>query len=149
MPSGNSIAVLNLLRLHQYTLNSQYLEFAQLSLKWVTPQLERAPERLSDMLIALDYFYEDNKEIVLVHPNNKTGNKSLEDLLKQTFLPNSIIIIAQENQVSATSKIVPSVAGKVAINNKSTAYVCYIGICKLPAQNIKLLKRQLSELRKF
>jgi len=149
LPSGNSVAILNLMRLHHYTLEQQYLDFAIISLKGFTPNLNKTPSQLTEMLLALDYFDDDVKEIVIVHPNNGKRNTELETAVQEAFLPNKILVINTEKEIEDTALLIPMAKGKIAINNISTAYVCYDRICKLPTSDAIVLREQLAKIKPY
>ena len=146
IPSGNSVAILNLLRLHQYSLEQRYQDFALLSLRAFTPYIEKNPTQLAEMLLALDYLDDEVKEIIIVHPTSGEKNEELERTARQTYLPNKILVINQQNSIASTAEIIPLVEGKIAIGNKSTAYVCYQRICKLPTQEVAVLRNHLAQI---
>ncbi len=56
MPSGNSVSVLNLVRLAQVTGESSYQELARDTLKTFSPQLARSPGSMPAMAIALSEY---------------------------------------------------------------------------------------------
>ena len=64
-PSGNAIALINLLRLHALTQNAAYLQRAEQLLSRLSSRLERgagAPH----MLMGLDYFLDRDLQVAIV-----------------------------------------------------------------------------------
>ena len=70
-PSVNSIAVLNLLRLYEFTSNDDYRKRAAKVLTFFGNVLSRSPAALPEMLQALDFYHDDAKEIVIVTVNDR------------------------------------------------------------------------------
>jgi uncharacterized protein YyaL (SSP411 family) len=150
-PSGNSVAVLNLLRLEEFTLKDDYRKRAQKALTSLLGSSASHPLALPEMLMALDFFMDSPKEIIIVTPKGKP--KELEAFLqafRKQFVPNRILIVVTEGkELKSHAKIIPLIREKYAINGKTTAYVCEKAYCKLPAQDPALFSRQISEVVKM
>ena len=66
--------------------------------------------------------------------------------LRQTFLPNHVLVVAAEGQdLAAQSELVPLLKAKVAQDGAPVAYVCEQGICELPTGDPEVFARQLSK----
>ena len=147
-PSGNSIAVLNLLRLGELTLQDSYRKRAEKALKVFLGGPSANPLALSEMMLALDFFLDSPKEIVIVTPEGKPGGADPFLLaFRKQFLPNRILTVATDGEdIASHARLVPTAKGKTAIRGKTTAYVCENGTCQLPAKDPKLFAQQLSEV---
>lgn len=154
-PSGNSIAVLNLLRLHEFTTKDPYRARAEKAFKAFAGTLKRNPVGLSEMLLALDFHLDLPKEIILVLLEKGLEEKSdsvkpLLSVLRGQFLPNRVLgIVAAGEELSKQSEVIPLMENKVPIKGKTTAYVCKKGICKLPTSDPKEFAKQISEIDKI
>lgn len=149
-PSGNAVAVLNLLRLHSYTTDDTYRARAEKAFKAFSKRLTATPSALSEMLLALDYYFDTPKEIILIAPvktrkAEEAGKavKPFVDKFRDRFIPNRILVVADENQAADHAKIIPLAAGKTAANGVPTAYVCENGACSLPAETPEELYARL------
>ncbi len=134
IPSGNAVAILNLLRLHSFTTDYRYKERAEKAFKSFSERLSASPTALSEMLLAVDYYLDDPKEIILITPAGKpeAGNPLLQ-VFRNHFLPNRILVVADEKQTAELAEIIPLAGGKKAMHGKATVYVCENGTCALPA----------------
>ncbi len=147
-PSGNSVAALNLLRLSEFTTNDSYRKRADNTFMSVNKILTKSPAALSEMILAVDFYLDSPKEIVIVVPENKQDNaeKFLREY-RQVYLPNKILIVLTEGaDMQVTSDSVPFVQGKIAIKGKTTAYVCKKGICDLPATDPHTFAQQITAI---
>ncbi len=144
-PSGNSVAVRNLLRLYLLTTDTSFLKRAEAALQAFAPVLNQAPNALSEMLSAVDFYLSEPKQIVLVTPASRGQAQPFLDALRTTFVPNHVLAVATEQQASATSDTVALFEGKRAIAGKATAYVCRQQICKLPTSDPAVFRAQLDE----
>jgi len=143
-PSGNAIAVLNLLRLHSFTTDYRYKQRAEKALKFFSERLNATPSALSEMLLAVDYYFDNPKEIIVIAPTGKpdAGDRLLETF-RNLFIPNRILMVADEKQAADHAEIIPLAEGKKALNGKATAYVCENGTCKLPTSEPEVFGEQL------
>lgn len=105
------------------------------------------PIALSEMLLALDFFLDRPKEIVIVTPEGKEdAAEPFLQVLRRRFLPNRVLIVTAEgNRLASLSQIVPGVRNKTAIDGKATAYVCDAGNCQLPTTDPAVFSEQLRQ----
>ena len=136
VPSANSIAIMNLLRLYEFTSNDDYRQRAQKALTFFGLVLERSPAALPEMLQALDYYHDEAKEIVIVTANDRLEAEPFLRRLGETFLPNHVLVVVQQGEsLDQQVPFVPLLEGKRALQGKTTAYVCEQGICDLPTSD--------------
>ena len=143
-PSGNSVHVLNLLRLAALTTDPSYRTRADAAMKAVEGTLTRSPLQLSEMLLGVDWTLDRPTEIAIVAPaGGLDGARAFERELGRRFLPNTVSIVLEEPAVAAAAARVPWLAGKKARGGAVTAYVCEEGICELPADTPEAFGAQL------
>jgi uncharacterized protein YyaL (SSP411 family) len=144
VPSGNSVAALNLLRLAELTGDDRYDQRASMLFSAFHETLTRAPTALSEMLLALDFQLEPTKEIVVIRPPSGGDLAAMLAPLRSTHLPNRILVVATEGEdLSAHSAAVPLLAGKLAQDGKVTAYVCENRVCKRPTTDPETFAGQI------
>jgi uncharacterized protein YyaL (SSP411 family) len=143
VPSGNSVAAMNLLRLAELTTDMTHRKRAERTLASFAAELGRGGRGLPRMLGALDFYLDVVLEVFIVHPAG-TQPGALLDTLRRTFLPNAVVVVGSDAQVAALAEQVPLLAGKVALKGKPTAFVCEQGRCELPTGDPKVLAKQLS-----
>jgi len=150
-PSGNSVALLNLLRLGEYTTNDGYRVRAEKMLTAFLGSASARPMALSEMLMALDFHTDKTKEIVIVSPPGKI--EEAEQYLKEfrkIFLPNRILTVATEGEdLESHARLIPVAGKKAALMGKATAYVRQKGVCQLPATDPALFAQQIGEVEKL
>jgi uncharacterized protein YyaL (SSP411 family) len=146
-PSGNSIALLNLLRLGEFTLKDNFRKRAEKALKTFLGGPSLNPLALSEMMLAFDFYLDNPKEIVIVAPEGKREEAApFLEAFRKEFLPNRILTVVTEGKdIESQTRLIPFTKGKVAIKGKTTAYVCTKGICKLPTRDPKFFAQQLKE----
>ncbi len=144
-PSGNSVEVLNLLRLHELTTEDTYRQRAERTLAAFGPLLARAPAALSAMLVALDYRLDTPKEIVIVTARSRDAAAPFLTALREHFVPNRILAVVAGGE--GPGALVPLVEGKVALGGKATGYVCENRLCELPTTDPAVFARQIARVR--
>jgi uncharacterized protein YyaL (SSP411 family) len=147
-PSGNSVQVLNLLRLHEFTLKDHYRQRGERCFRAFAGRLERSPAAMAEMLLAVDYYLDTPKEIVIVTPASGHGAAPLREQLRRTFVPNRIVAVASAgSQLDAHAAVVPLLSRKVARGGKATAYVCEKGVCALPTTDPSIFAQQIRKTK--
>ncbi|MBI2980790.1 MAG: thioredoxin domain-containing protein, partial [Deltaproteobacteria bacterium] len=150
-PSGNSVAVLNLYRLNEFTTDDNYRKRADKALKGFSKRIASGPTALSEMLLALDFHLDKPKEIIIVTPEGKkAGADPLLTAFRKIYLPNRILTVVTEGEdLTSHAKFIPLLQGKYAIKDKPTAFVCEKGICELPTSDPKIFIKQISVVEKL
>jgi len=147
-PSGNSVAIMSLLRLYEFTTKTSYLERAKRSLRAFSHTLASRPMALSHMLLALDFYLANRKQIALITPSKErpAAEPFLMELRKK-FLPHMVFAIASEGEeIEAASKLIPWLSQKKAASGKPTAYVCEQGACLLPTTQVEVFCSSCNDL---
>lgn len=146
-PSGNSIAVMNLLRLHQLTGKQEYIDGADATLRAFGQTLNASPIALSEMLLAVDFRSDAAKQIVIVSPKGQDAS-AFRSVLANSFLPNHVYVETEEGApLAALAGDIPLVDAKIAIAGETTAYVCEDSNCDLPTSDPQVFGKQLARAR--
>jgi uncharacterized protein YyaL (SSP411 family) len=143
-PSGNSVALMNLVRLTELTTDDAYRARADALLKAFAPLLIRSPTGLAELQLGLDYRVSSAKEIVLVAPNNRLELEPFLQVLRQTFLPQKVVVTATTgSDLDRQIGLVPFLEGKIPRKGLATAYVCERFVCQLPTSDVEVFARQI------
>jgi uncharacterized protein YyaL (SSP411 family) len=144
MPSGNSMAASNLLRLYHYTQNNSYLDRAVRIMKAGSRSAAENPFGFGQMLNSIYLYVKELVEVTLIVTDNssKTNSSSLVTWLNRQFLPHSIISIVHPSELEKLQGY-PYFKGREAEGGQETAFVCKNYTCSLPIKSIEELERQL------
>ena len=145
MPSGNSMAASNLLRLHYYTQNNGYLEKAVRIMKASSTSAAENPFGFGQMLNSIYLYVKKPVEVTVIvtdKGSNTNNSYSLAAWLNRQFLPHSIISIVHPSELAKLQRYL-YFKGREAEGGQETAFVCRNYTCSLPIKSIEELERQL------
>ncbi len=146
-PSGSSVEMLNLLRLSELTGNETYRKRAERAFTALGGAFQNSPTGVSEALIALDFFLDSAKEIVIVTHGTRAEAEPLLARLRTAYVPNRVLLVAAEGApLGALARLVPLVEGKVAAKGQPTAYVCKRGVCDLPTADPAVFEKQIRQV---
>jgi uncharacterized protein YyaL (SSP411 family) len=132
-PSGNSVAVTNLVRLARMTNRAAFRESAERALAAFAGRLQLAPVGIPQMLAACEFLLDDPREIILAGRRDSAEMRALLRELHSRFVPSRVVLLVDsvETQQALAAEI-PSVASMNAPGTGANAYVCRNYTCQLP-----------------
>ncbi len=147
IPSGNSVAVFNLLRLGHLTGNTQYLTKAEEIIKSFSAEVAKYPAGHSQLMVALEFALNPNYEVVIVGKPQKNDTIMMLAALRKPFLPEKVVLFrAMDKHASKDiTDIAPFTLPMAAKNGRATAYVCQEFACKLPTTSIDQMLENLRQ----
>ena len=145
-PSGNSVAMLVLLKLADLTGNQDYRRRAMTMLRLLVNQIQRYPSAFGYALCGLDFYLSTPKEIALTGRPDDQSMKALLNALWRTYLPNRVIAICTRNREKA-AQLIPFLRDRQPNDGTATAYVCEGYTCQIPCRTEDELLKQLSTSR--
>ncbi|HEX9641294.1 MAG TPA: thioredoxin domain-containing protein, partial [Candidatus Krumholzibacteria bacterium] len=146
-PSGNSVALMNALRLYELTTNDEYRARAEQAFAAFSRDLARSPGASPKMLAALEYYLDRPLEVFIVRPEPGANAEPLLSRFRRTHLPNRVFTLTTEGEkLDALSRLVPGLEGKRALRGNVTAFVCERGRCELPTSEPAVFARQLTKV---
>jgi hypothetical protein len=134
-PSGNSVAVLSLLKLGAITGRKKFTESAEKTLRLFSERVQNFPQAMPFMLHALDFSLQEPKRVVIA-ANVKSEN--FQELLRaahSVYQPNKIVL--------GNSGAVEEFAKTLSAKNESTVYLCTGNFCLPPTNSAEQLKEIL------
>ncbi|MBF0541548.1 MAG: thioredoxin domain-containing protein [Nitrospirae bacterium] len=145
IPSGNSVAALNLLRLGRITANSKLEEMVEKIGMVFSKDVMQAPAQHSFLVSVFDFMLGTTYEVVIVGDPAKDDTKEMLAAIKSHFIPNKVIIFKDNNNQDIT-EIAKYTKGQTTKNGHASAYVCVNYACHEPTQDkskmLDLLKPQ-------
>jgi len=132
-PSGNSVAILSLLKLGSITERKDFTQAAEKSLRVFAERLEKLPQAVPYMLLGLDYSLEESKRVVLAGETTTTEGRNLLKAAYSVYQPGKVVL--------GTTGPVDSFARTLtAKEGKATAYLCTGTACQPPTHDAAKVK---------
>jgi uncharacterized protein YyaL (SSP411 family) len=140
IPSGNSVAVACLLRLHAYTERKEYLERAEATLRLFSAGMRAQPFGFANLLCATDCYVQGLHEITVLAPAGTAAAAPLLERIRSIYLPNRTLSVVGATQ---TDRLPSALQSKGALDGKPTVYVCRHRTCSPPATDWVEVERLL------
>ncbi len=144
VPSGNSVAMYNLLKLSRMTSDPRYEKLSTDLASAFSSSLNHLPISHTMFMVALDFAVGKSYEIVISGNKDSKDTKSMIIKFRENYIPNKVVLLREENS-TAIEKIALFTKPQRMINNKATAYVCENFTCQLPTNDpdkmIELIKK--------
>jgi uncharacterized protein YyaL (SSP411 family) len=149
-PSGNSIAIMNLLRLSQMIGSKRYQEMASRSLMCFGEMMEKNPLAVPQLLTALDYRLSKPMQIVFAGAKEHPLVSEMLDEIHSRFQPQKVLLFADGSKGQEfLSQYVHFYEDLPADENHPTVYICQNYTCELPISDVQKLKRALDHSNQF
>jgi hypothetical protein len=147
IPSGNSVAVFNLLRLGHMTGSTDHLTKAERIIKSFSAEVAQHPAGHSQLMVALEFALNPNYEVVIVGQPQKKDTISMLAALRKPFLPEKVVLFRPVDKHAAKdiTAIAPFTLPMAAEKGRATAYVCREFACKLPTTSIEQMLENLRQ----
>lgn len=147
VPSGNSVAMLNLLRLGRITANPEYETKAWSIAKAFSGTVSRSPAAHTMFMQALDFAIGPTAEVVIVGDRESDDTLEMLEAIGKQFIPGKVVIFRPVGKKeSEITRIAPYSHDILAESGKAMAYVCHNYRCELPTTDkekmLQLLKSE-------
>lgn len=145
LPSGNAVAAMVLFQLDRMMSNPVYRKSAMGIVSAAMANWHRAPMAHVALAAAFDYERGPTREITLAGDFQTATGRAMLDLLRQTYLPNTLLLHRPEgDEAVLLSRLAPYIKHQQALDAKPTAYVCENAACRAPVQAMDQLAALLT-----
>ena len=152
-PSGNSVAITNLLRLAQWTDKREYREKAEQTMKALSENVQRFAASMPMMLCAFSDSLRKSQQIIIAGDPGKADTQAMWREVTQRYLPNTMLLLVNGGRCQAEmTQRLPFLAEIKPLNGKATAYVCQDYTCQTPTSDLEIFRKLLEhnfEYRSF
>ena len=145
IPSGNSVAVMNLFRLGKMTGEPKWTELSEKTLRAFTNQAIQSPTGYAYMITGFMFDFKNPKELVITANSFDKKTEEMVQMIRNHYSPNKIVLFKDLSKTNDIDKMIPWLSNHSTINNKTTFYVCENFTCKRPTTNIKTVLNFLDE----
>jgi uncharacterized protein YyaL (SSP411 family) len=144
IPSGNSVAMLNLLRLGRMTGDSELERHAADLGRAFSGGVSEMPLGHTQMLVAADFAMGPSYEVVIAGDPAAADTREMLKNLRKAFLPNKVVLLRPDEPEPAIAGVAEFTKGQRSIDGKATAYVCLNFNCELPTTDASRMLELLS-----
>jgi len=132
-PAGNSVAIMNLLRLSTMTGREIFRRAAERALAIFSPRLSTAPVALPYMLSACEFYLSEPRQIVFAGQAAAADTRALLRALRGRFVPNTVVMLVDSAETRGKlAAWIPAIEGMQPVDGCAAAYVCRHFTCQLP-----------------
>lgn len=133
VPSGNSVAMLNLIRLGRLTGNPALEKRAAMIGRAFHEAVSQGPSAYTMLLTALEFGVGPSYEVVIVGDREADDTRAMHRALNRVFVPNKVVVYKPlGDDDEDIVELATFTKTQTAIDGKATAYVCKNYACDLP-----------------
>jgi uncharacterized protein YyaL (SSP411 family) len=149
MPSGNSVAMANLVRLSRLTGRTAYGERADAVAAAFAADVARMPSAHAHLTAALQFATSPSLEVVIAGEPAASDTTSLLAVVRSRYLPQAVVLVVPDGEGgTGIRQLVPFTEGYATIDGRAAAYVCRDFQCQLPTTDPEKLAELLEEATK-
>jgi len=138
VPSGNSVMLMNLLRLARLTGRQDLEEKASRLAEAFSPDIGGHPRRSTEFLRGLDFALGPSWEVVVVGKVEAPDTRELLKALRGIYLPNTVGLFKPTDRAEAgraLERLAPFTKDMGVGGGRAAAYVCSGGTCRRPVSS--------------
>ena len=138
IPSGNSVAVMNMVKLTRITGNTKWAELAEKTMRAFSEDVYRTPTGYTLMLTGFMFDTQNSKEIVIVGDSRNRNTIKFLHTIRTSYAPHKVLLF-KDTSVSENrlEQLANWTSTQNSINGKPTAYVCKNFACNQPTSDIQ------------
>jgi len=149
IPSGNSMAADNFVRLARLTGDNEHLQVADHIFAAFAGEAGRLPSAHCQLMIALQRGAGSSLEVVIAGDRGTADTAALIATVREMYLPHAAVLLVPPGQAGAAiRKLAPFAKAYEPVEGKAAAYVCQDFSCQLPTTDPEKLGRLLEETLK-
>lgn len=142
IPSGNSVAAMNLLRLAALTGDYSLQEKAHRLFQAFGGEIWDNPAGYGYLLQAYLYSAASSREVVIIAERGMQGADEMLETLHQEFLPHTVSLYYSPGREDILD-IAPYLRDYYPVDNRATAYICEKQACRAPLTGVEAFREAL------
>ena len=134
IPSGNAVAMLNLLRLGRLAAEPELEEKAARLSEVFAGTVRQTPSAYTFLMLGVDFGVGPSYEVIVVGESDADDTRQMLQTLRTHFLPNKVVLLRPlEEAAPDILRLAPYAEPYLSLDGtKATVYVCRNYICSLP-----------------
>ena len=136
VPSGNAVAMWNMLRLGRITANPR-LEKRGVDIgRAFSKAVKQFPSAYTQFMVAVDFAVGPRYEVVIVGQPEAKDTKEMLKALAGCFTPNVVALLRPAVKSAEIDSLADYLTSYESLNGKATAYVCTNFACNAPTTDV-------------
>lgn len=140
IPSGNSVSLMNLIKLSKITRDSDLTKFVDMQIKAFSEEIKDSPHAYTQFLYSLDFYLSSPCEVILVGRKDEIQKTAMVKEINSFYKPNKIVIFKDIDNLSEIESTLNYLKDYKELNSKTTVYICENFACREPVNSIEDLK---------
>ncbi len=145
LPSGNSIAAMNLQRLARLTGQNQWLTLSEKIGSVFSGEIERNPTAFASLLTSTLFAWNDPREVVIVGALQQKDTHMLIRSIQSTYTPHKVLLLLDPANPESLATVAPWIKPYRTLNGRPTVYICKNYTCKQPTNDVVQALKYLME----
>jgi uncharacterized protein YyaL (SSP411 family) len=148
MPSGNSVAAANLIRLGRLTGRNEFTAQAHKLIEAFAGELNRGPSAHTHMMAAIQAAAAQSIEVVIAGDPDSELTEELLNVVRARYLPQAVVLLVPDGESgNAIRALAPFTENYSSIEGATAAYVCRDFACKMPTSDPSKLAALLRDAK--
>jgi len=135
-PSGNSVALSNLLRLARVTGRTEYEEKAVDVGHAFAQHIRPQPSAYAQLMAGVNFGVGPSYEVVIVGEAGAEDTQGMLAALRGEFIPNKVVLLRPPGEAPDIIRLAEFTKYHSLLNDQATAYVCLNHYCELPTNDV-------------
>jgi uncharacterized protein YyaL (SSP411 family) len=145
IPSGNSVAYTNLIRLSRLLLKPEYEERAQAIGEAFSGQVNQLSVGHTQLMAGLLFAESTAGEVVIAGSLESADTQEMLGRLRELYIPHQVVLLRPEDPDQDLIDLLPVMKDQIPIKGQATAYVCQNFACNAPTTDIEEMVRMLDD----
>jgi uncharacterized protein YyaL (SSP411 family) len=146
-PSGNSVAMYNLLKIARLTADAEYEEYAAMIGRPVSDAVKQQQSMYVHLMSALDFANGPSYELVIAGDTSARDTRAMIKAVHQRYLPHKVLIFRPtDEELPEIVQYAQYTRYQEDVKGRAAAYVCENFTCKTPTTDIDQMLSWLNEL---
>jgi uncharacterized protein len=147
LPSGNSVAALNFLRLARLTGSTDLEKRADELIMAFAAEVTEYPAACTQLLISLDFMIGPSQEIVFAGDPFAETMQEMLSVFQKKFLPNKVMLMHPNGKDGKRiANLCPFLKPMHSVDHQPTVYLCEQYSCKRPITTVGELNTVLTDM---
>ncbi|NBC16721.1 MAG: DUF255 domain-containing protein [Bacteroidetes bacterium] len=144
VPSGNSVAMLNLVRLGRLTGDTAYEQQAEAIGQYFAEAVMQRPAGFTAMLMALGFILGPSYEIVIAGEAEADDTQAMLRTVRSEYVPDKVVLLRPPGDAPPITEIAAYTEAQHPVDERATAYVCQDFACEQPTTDVDALREMLT-----